>query len=74
MNRLTHRIGSYIKTSGTLVRPGVTFSSLLLFPIKRRLSHPHNQIDLKNGISIISPPDEPLLTMFEEIRGLGMNK
>lgn len=67
MDRLTHRISSYIKTSNTLIEAGVPFSSMLLFPLRRRWAHPRNQIDLKNGMSITSPPEEPLLTMFEEI-------
>jgi len=67
MSRLVGRITSNFRTARTLLRTGVTFRSILLYPIRRRLSHPRNQIDLKNGISMASPVEEELLGLFAEI-------
>jgi len=67
MKNLATRIKNYIHTCITFSKAGVTFSSLLLWPIRRRLPHSRNQIDLKTGISIILPADSPFLDLFTEI-------
>lgn len=38
-----------------------------MFPIRRRLPEPCSRIDLRSGISIVAPADEPLLEMFKEV-------
>ena len=67
MGGLRSRIAGYLRTGRTLLKAGVSVRSILLYPIRRRLAIPRNQIDLKNGMSIVSPVDEPLLIMLEEI-------
>lgn len=50
----------------TLARAGVTWRSILLYPLRRRLFS-QQRIDLKDGISIVAPAHESLLPMFREI-------
>jgi len=64
---LGRRAGNYLRSSGMLARAGATLPSILLFPVRRRLRHPRNQIALRNGASLVSPPDEPLLGLIQEI-------
>ena len=64
------RVGSIIntfRTGMTLFAAGITLRSILLYPIRRRMPHPCNQIDLKNGLSIASPIEEGLLSVFTEV-------
>jgi len=67
MSALTRKLAGYIRTGNDLARGGVTFRSILLFPVRRRLPQRRNQLDLRNGISIVSPCEEPLAAMFKEI-------
>jgi FkbM family methyltransferase len=64
---LGRRAGGYLRSSGMLARAGATLPSILLFPVRRRLRHPRNQIALRNGALLVSPPDEPLLGLIQEI-------
>lgn len=66
MKGFAKRIFRCIKTAITMSRAGVTRRSILLFPLRQRLSS-QNRIDLKGGVSITAPVNEPLLTMFHEI-------
>lgn len=50
-----------------LLRAGATLPSILLFPLRRRLKHARNQIDLRSGASLVAPLDEPLLELIREI-------
>ena len=50
-----------------LVSGGVTASSLLLYPIRRRLPQGRNRLDLRSGESLRSTPEEQLLTLVEEV-------
>jgi FkbM family methyltransferase len=61
------RVIGYFKTARSHARCGATLSSILLFPIRRRLPSPRNQVDLKNGISLVAPLNFPLLSIIEEI-------
>lgn len=67
MTVLPSRIHNYLRASRTLARGGATPGSIALFPVRRRLRHPRNQITLRNGATLSSPPDEPLLGLFEEV-------
>jgi len=40
---------------------------LVLFPLRRRGFQPRCQLDLKDGVSLTAPVDEPLLPMFRDI-------
>lgn len=56
--------------AGTLRRfsaAGASPSSLLLYPVRRRLPRGHNRIDVAGGRTLVAPAGEPLLTMFEEV-------
>lgn len=46
---------------------GVRSSSLLLYPIRRRLPRPYNLLELRSGESFRSPPNEELTTIFDEV-------
>lgn len=61
------RVIGYFKTARSHARCGATLFSILLFPIRRRLPSPRNQVDLKNGISLVAPLNFPLLSIIEEI-------
>ncbi|MBI4345970.1 MAG: FkbM family methyltransferase [Elusimicrobia bacterium] len=50
-----------------LSRAGVRSSSVALYPLRRRMPRARSQIDLRSGLSIIGPADEPLLFLFREI-------
>jgi len=65
--RWVNRLANYVRTGVALAKGGVTLSSILLFPIRRRLPHPRCELRLKNGVTIVSPPEEPLLSMFLDI-------
>jgi FkbM family methyltransferase len=57
---------AYLRTSRKLWQGGVTPLSILAYPLRRRLPNPRAQLSLRNGVVLSAPPDEPLLTMFEE--------
>jgi FkbM family methyltransferase len=65
--RLKQRFRDYLQRSRRLSRAGVRLDSLLLFPLRRRLPNPCNRIDLKEGLVLTSPPNEPLLALFQEL-------
>ena len=65
--RWVSRLANYVRTGVALAKGGVTLSSILLFPIRRRLPRPRCEITSKNGVTIVSPPEEPLLSMFLDI-------
>jgi FkbM family methyltransferase len=67
LKRILHRIKGCVNTARTLLKGGVTLPSLFLYPIRRRMAEPCNYLELRRGASLISPPDEPMLTMVEEI-------
>ena len=67
MTRRLRRIRDYLITSRMLVRAGATYSSIVLFPVRRRLRQPRNHVALRDGVSLVSPVDEPLLGLIEEI-------
>ena len=67
MIHLRGRIHNYLRAIRTLARGGATAGSIALFPVRRRLRRPRNQITLRNGATLTSPADEPLLSLFEEI-------
>jgi len=67
MKRLRRAISAYTTALRALLQGGATLSSILLYPIRRRLPHARNQVDLRCGLSMISPRCEPLIPMFREI-------
>jgi FkbM family methyltransferase len=64
---LSRRAGDYLRASRMLARAGATLPSILLFPVRRRLTHPRSQIVLRSGASLVAPVDEPLLGLIQEI-------
>jgi FkbM family methyltransferase len=42
-------------------------SSALLYPLRRRLPRGQNRLDLTTGDSLVSPAEEPLIALFDEI-------
>ena len=46
MSGLAANIGRYVRTAISLIRHGVTLTTLLLWPLRLRRHHPWKQIDL----------------------------
>src|SRR5947207_39777 len=61
------KIANYAGQIRTLLRGGATLRSIILFPVRRRLRDARCQIDLNNGVTLVSPPDEPFIALFEEV-------
>jgi hypothetical protein len=59
-------IGNYSTLVRRLVSGGATVSSILAFPIRRRLTG-ENRVTLRSGMALSSPATEPLLHLFQEI-------
>lgn len=66
-DRARRRIESNVRTGRRLLRAGVTPSSVLLYPIRRRLRDGHNRLSLRGGHSLVAPVTEPLLETFREV-------
>ncbi len=65
---MTGRIRKNLRVALRLLKGGVSLSSVLLYPLRRRLAHhPENRIKLYDGTSICSPASEELLHPFDEI-------
>lgn len=56
----------YLRTYRRLRRGGATRRSVVLYPARRRGRRPHNRLDVKGAGTLVSPVEEPLLTMFHE--------
>jgi FkbM family methyltransferase len=56
-----------VSTAALLAGSGVTLSSILLYPLRRRLPGGENRLQLRSGVSLAAPADEPLLFLFREI-------
>ena len=67
MNAAFHRLPDYYHSAKTLVGAGMSISSVLLYPIRRRVGERLCQLNLRNGLVLASPVDEPLLTHFQEV-------
>lgn len=65
---MIRRIRNNLQVAFRLLENGVTFGSILLYPVRRRRSrNPEKWLKLRNGLSISSPESDPLLELFEEI-------
>jgi len=67
MRALGREILDRYKTARTLVVGGTSLRGLVLYPVRHRLPNPRHQIDLKTGLSMVSPLDVPLVRVFEDI-------
>lgn len=67
MGVLAQGIRARYKTARMLIRGGASLLSVVFYPIRHRLPSPRHQIDLRTGLSIISPLSEPLALQFEDI-------
>lgn len=65
MTALRTRVSGNFFTLATLLRNGVRFWSVLLYPFRRHL-HRDNRLTLRSGISITAANSEPLLHLFRE--------
>src|SRR4051812_46191557 len=50
-----------------LAGAGITWRSLLLYPVRRRLAPSRSQLDVAGGGPVMAAADEPLLALFGEI-------
>jgi len=67
MSALARGILDRYKTARILVKGGASLRGIMLYPLRHRLPTPRHQIDLKRGLSIVSPMEEPLVHTFEDI-------
>jgi FkbM family methyltransferase len=58
----------YVRAAHLFIRAGGTITSAILYPVRRRSSRdPRCQINFRNGTSLSSPSDLPLLNLIDEI-------
>lgn len=69
MTSMLSRLAGNITIAARSIQAGASVGGVLLYPIRRRGSLPRHQIDVRGGIVIVSPPDEPILPMFQRIWG-----
>ena len=55
-----------IRIARNLLRCGVTLGSVLLYPVRRRLTG-KNQLKLRGGVTVAALAAEPLLSIFHEV-------
>jgi FkbM family methyltransferase len=67
MSALARAVLDRYKTCRILVKGGASLRGIMLYPLRHRLPAPLHQIDLKTGLSIVSPMEEPLVHIFEDI-------
>ena len=63
---MLHRLSGYVATARDLRAGGVTWRSILSYPILRRVRD-RNELLLDDGRCLVSPRQEPLLTLFREV-------
>jgi FkbM family methyltransferase len=63
------RLAGNITVAARSIQAGASLGGVLLYPIRRRSASPRHQIDVRGGIVLVSPPDEPILPMFQRIWG-----
>lgn len=64
------RISTLVRAAGTMHRRGLTLRSIILYPVRRRLLNDARcQVDFRDGLSIVSPRDEPPMGLFNEVWG-----
>jgi len=59
-------LATYMHTVALLIRGGVRPGSIVFYPIGRRWNGT-NRLKLRNGITLVAPREEPLLSLFEEV-------
>jgi FkbM family methyltransferase len=69
MTRWWGRIADDVKIALRAYRAGASISSIALYPVRRRIRDRRHQIDLRGGLKLISPSEEPILPMFHRIWG-----
>ena len=67
IRRILRRLRDDVRVAGALTHAGVAVGSILLYPVRRRVGERRSQLDLRTGVRIVAPPDEPLLFLFREI-------
>lgn len=66
MNALLKRFANYLSVAKMLTRGDVRIGSVVLYPVNRRLLR-RNRLTLQNGIKLVAPIQEPLLSLFQEV-------
>jgi len=67
MPSFRERIRETTSTCRILFGVGATLPSIALYPFRRRLAGGRTQIDLRNGLSIVAPPEDRLVALLDEI-------
>jgi FkbM family methyltransferase len=67
MSALARGVLDRFRTARTLFKGGATLRGIMLYPVRHRLPVRRHQIDLKTGLSMTAPLNEPLLHTFEDI-------
>jgi len=61
------RITGNLRTAAALRRAGVTMSSVLSYPVRRRVGRGLNRLELVDGSILEAPASEPLIAIFDEV-------
>jgi FkbM family methyltransferase len=64
---LSRKLTSYAGTMQTFRQARIRYSSIFLYPIRRRGRNARCEVELENGMSLVSAPDEPLIHLVKEV-------
>jgi FkbM family methyltransferase len=64
---LRRKLSSYAESVRTLRQARVRYRSICLYPIRRRGRNARCEVELENGLSLVSGPDEPFISLIKEI-------
>jgi FkbM family methyltransferase len=67
MRSFPDRIRAFVSMARWLWDAGVSLGTIACFPLRRRFHKPEARIQLRSGILIAAPTEEPLLSIFREI-------
>jgi FkbM family methyltransferase len=60
-------VPGYVRTVRVLRRANISYSSILLYPFRRRGRHARCEVQLEHGLSLVASADEPLIQLVEEV-------
>jgi len=61
------RVLDDLRAARMLMSAGASLQSIVMYPVRRRVSPRQSRLDLRGGTSITAPANEPLLFLFREI-------
>ena len=67
VSSLWHRLARDVAVAWMLVRNGLTPTSVLLFPIRKRLVQPRTRLDHRDGTTLLAGPDDDICLLVQEV-------